>query len=81
MMWPSASSKKNKGPCDLLQELSDDEDDTMVDVGLDMPDNPQHPWLHDYHAYMDVFEQVPEGWTVLQWWGIGVFRLNIQTRD
>jgi len=68
----SAPSRKNKGLCALLQELSDNEEDTMVDAGLDVPDDPQRPWLCDYHAYVDILEQVPEGWTAVQWWGVSV---------
>jgi hypothetical protein len=67
----SAQSRKNKGLQALLRELSDDED-TMMDTGLDVPDDPQRPWLRDYRAYMDVPEQVPEGWSAIQWWGVNV---------
>ena len=70
-MRPSAQSRKNKGLQALLRELSDDED-TMMDTGLDVPDDPQRPWLCDYHAYMDVPERVPEGWSAIQWWGVSV---------
>jgi len=72
MMRPSAPSRKDKGLHTLLQELSNDEKDTVANRGLDVPDDPQWPWLHDYHAYMDVLEQVPEGWTAIQWWGISI---------
>ena len=70
-MKPSAQSRKNKGLQALLRELSDDED-TMMDTGLDVPDDPQRPWLRDYRAYMDVPEQVPEGWSAIQWWGVSI---------
>ena len=55
----------------LLRELSDDDEPT-TDMGLDIPDDPQRPWLRDYRAYMDVLEQVPDGWTAIQWWGVRV---------
>lgn len=67
---PSAPSRKDKGFRALLRELSDDEEDAMADTGLDVPDDPQQPWLRDYHAYIDVLEQVPESWTAIQWWGV-----------
>ena len=70
MTRPSALSRKDKGLCALLWELSDDEEDIVADTGLDVPYDPQWPWLCDYHAYMDVLKQVPEGWTAIQWWGI-----------
>jgi len=63
---------KSKGLCALLRELSDDEEDTAVDTGIDIPTDPQRPWLRDFSAYMDVREQVPEGWTAIQWWGISL---------
>jgi hypothetical protein len=55
----------------LLRELSNEEDE-MEGVGLDVPEDPQRPWLRDYHAYMDVLEQMPEGWTAIQWWGVRI---------
>jgi hypothetical protein len=44
----------------------------MVGTGLDVPKDPKRPWLRDYHAYMDVHEQMPDGWTAIQWWGVSV---------
>jgi len=69
---PSVPSTKSKGVHALLRELSDDNEDTAVDTGIDIPTDPQWPWLHDFGAYMDVCEQVPEGWMVIQWWGISL---------
>lgn len=69
---PSAPPTKNKGLHALLRELSDDEEDSMADTEADVPDDPQRPWLRDYRAYMDVPEQVPEGWTAIQWWGVSI---------
>ena len=68
---PSVPSTKNKGLHALLQELSDDED-MAVDTGVDVPNDPRQPWLRDYHGYMDVCEQVPEGGTAVQWWGVRI---------
>jgi hypothetical protein len=59
----------SKELCAMLQELSGDEEDVAADT-MDIPTDPQWPWLHDFCAYMDVCEQVPEGWMVIQWWGI-----------
>ena len=41
-----------------------------MDTGLDVPDDPQWPWLRDFRAYVDVLEQVPEGWMAIRWWGV-----------
>ena len=68
----SAPSRKDKGIRALLRELSDDEEDIVVDTRLDVPDDPQRPWLQDFRAYLDIFEQVPGGWTAIQWWGVSV---------
>ena len=38
-------SRKGKVLHVLLQELSDDKEDTTVDPGLDVLDDPQRPWL------------------------------------
>jgi len=71
-MVSSARSRKGKGLHALLRELSDDDEPT-TNMGLDVPEDPQRPWLHDYRAYMDVLEKVPDGWTVVQWWGVRVW--------
>jgi hypothetical protein len=68
----SARSRKGRKLHTLLRELSDDEDQ-MVDTGLEVPDDPQRPWIQDYHAYMDVVEQLPDGWSAVQWWGVSNF--------
>jgi hypothetical protein len=67
---PSVQPRKDKGLNALLRELSDDEEDTTTVSGSDVPDDPQRPWIRDYRAYIDVPEQVPEGWTAIQWWGV-----------
>jgi len=41
-----------------------------MDTGLDVPDDPQRPWLRNFRAYVDVLEQVPEVWTAIRWWGV-----------
>jgi hypothetical protein len=69
MTMPSIPSTTSKGLRALIQELSNDEEEAAVDT-MDIPTNPQWPWLHDFCAYMDVHEQVPEGWMVIQWWGV-----------
>jgi hypothetical protein len=72
----SRKDRKGKGLNTLLRELSDDDEGTTMDTGFDVPDDPQRPWLRDYHGYMDVPEQVPEGWSAIQWWGVS-FSISI----
>ena len=71
---PPVQPRKGKGLNMLLRELSDDEDN-MMDTRLDVQDDPQRPWFRDFHAYMDVPEQVREGWNAIQWWGVSVLVL------
>jgi hypothetical protein len=79
---PSVKSRKDKGLSALLRELSDDEEDTTMDTRSDVPDDPQRPWIRDYRAYMDVPEQVLEGWTAIQWWGVSTYLgFNIVMRN
>jgi hypothetical protein len=66
-----AQSRMGKKLNTLIQdsELSDKE--SLQEIGLNVPDDPQQPWLCDYRAYMDVPEQdLPDGWTPVQWWGV-----------
>jgi hypothetical protein len=63
--------KKNKGLNILLWELSNNEDADKV-VGPDIPDDPIQLWVHNYCAYIDVLERVPEGWTAIQWWAVSI---------
>ena len=65
----SKSKKTKSGLPSLLRELSDDEDDiTGSQPGI--PENPDQPWSRHISAYMDVIEQVPEGWSAIKWWGV-----------
>ena len=82
MARPSVQSRKDKRLNVLLRELSDNEEDTAMDTWSDVPDDPQWPWIYDYHAYTDVPEQVPEGWAAIQWWGVSIYlSFNIVIRD
>ena len=82
MVRPSVKSRKDKGLSALLWELSDDKEDTTMDTRSDVPDDPQWPWICDYHAYMDVPEQVLEGWTAIQWLGVSTYlSFNIVMRN
>jgi hypothetical protein len=76
----SAQPKRGKGLHVLLWELSDNKE-AMTDTGLEVPDDPQQPWLCDYCAYMDVLKQVPDGWSAVQWWGVSVLGFDILTRN
>ena len=55
----------------MLRELSDDEDET-VNLGDNISEDPNQPWLQHFRAFMDAVEQVPDGWSAVQWWGVKV---------
>ncbi|KAN0105652.1 hypothetical protein V8E52_010827 [Russula decolorans] len=56
-MQPKVNRKLNI----LLRELSDDEEILTTEVGAGVPEDPKWPWLTDFHKYLDVVEQVPDG--------------------
>ena len=35
-----------------------------------MPEDPKWPWLTDFHKYLDIVEQVPDGCSAIGWWGV-----------
>ncbi len=72
--------KAKRGLHALLRELSDDEVDT-TETGTDASEDPDRPWSRYFRAYMDVLEQVPDGWSPIKWWGVSVPSpiLNIST--
>ena len=57
--------KFKKGLHALLYELSDDEDETM-NLGNNIPKDPNQPWLWHFRAFMDAVKQVPDGWSAVQ---------------
>ena len=69
MATQSARPKVNKKLNALLCELSDDKEIT-TEVGAGMPEDPNPPWLTDFHKYLDVVEQVPNGSSAIGWWDV-----------
>ena len=62
------SKKRKRGIRTLLRELSD-EDDT-ADSHPGVSEDPDRPWSRHFEAYMNVSEQVPDGWSAIKWWGV-----------
>ena len=61
--------KKKKGKLlQLLHELSSDEENSLEegDHALD----PQSPWLKEFNLYLHSSASVPEGLSIVQWWGV-----------
>lgn len=52
----------------LLRELavSDDEEPPSAPVPVD----PRKPWLKEFRAYLDAVDEVLDGMTLIQWWGV-----------
>lgn len=75
----SLKSKKSRtGLHVLLRELSDDEDNP-TNSAPDLSEDPDRPWSRYFRAYMDVVEQVPDGWSAIKWWGVSVPTLRLNT--
>jgi hypothetical protein len=76
----TTSKKAKRGLSALLRELSDDEDG-IAEAGPDVLEDPDRPWSRYFRAYMDILEQVPDGWSAIKWWGVSVPTptLNIPT--
>ncbi|KIL66162.1 hypothetical protein M378DRAFT_10179 [Amanita muscaria Koide BX008] len=64
------SKKAKKGLRALLRELSDNDEDNTTDTCHNISEDPERPWSQYFQAYMDISEQVPDGWSVIKWWGV-----------
>ena len=53
----------------LLWELSDDEsdDDTYPSA---VASDPKKPWLKEYNLYLDAWDELAKGQSIVQRWGI-----------
>ena len=64
---PTASNVKK-----LLQELdSSNEDDASDDLGPSVaPTAPTKPWLKEFNHYLNTIDELSDGQTIVQWWGV-----------
>jgi hypothetical protein len=53
----------------LLRELSDDEDAQIVSTPS-TPSDPVNPWRKEFNQYLNVQDDLSEGQTIVQWWGV-----------
>ena len=61
--------KKNKDKLpQLLHELSSDEENSLEEG--DHAVDPQSPWLKEFNLYLHSSTSVPEGLSIVQWWGV-----------
>jgi hypothetical protein len=73
---PAAVKKRNKKLAQLLAEDSADEDSEMASTpSLPVaPDvNTNKPWLREFKQYIDGVDEVPNGMTIIKWWGVSLF--------
>ncbi|KAJ3804312.1 hypothetical protein F5876DRAFT_70738 [Lentinula aff. lateritia] len=62
------------GKCSMLmRELSDDEDDASASVST----SNGSPWMDEFSKYYDAKDIVPEGMSIVQWWGMNAQHLPI----
>ena len=63
-------TRKGRSKTDrLLRELSsEDEDDTHVTHPSSSDSS--KPWMREFNQYIQVRDEVPEGMTLVQWWGV-----------
>ena len=61
-MHSDATSSQH--PIHLDSSGSDDDTDTDTD--------PSQPWLAEFNMYFRTHEVVPEGMSVITWWGVSV---------
>jgi len=59
----------------LLRELdSSDEYSAGDDAGSSAaPTDPTKPWLKDFDHYLNTVDELSEGQTIVQWWGVSSF--------
>ena len=76
---PAAAVRKgNKKLARLLAENSADEEmDAPSNLATPSPDSDTNkPWLREFKKYIDGADEVPNGMTIIKWWGVNIF-INI----
>lgn len=53
----------------LLRQLSDDEDTPVTSPLAD----PSRPWIREFNMYLDAVDELPDGMSVVRWWGVSDF--------
>lgn len=53
-----------------VDDSSDEDSDTEID--------PSRPWLAEFNSYFRTHEIVPEGMSIVTWWGVGVAIFSIR---
>jgi hypothetical protein len=63
----------------LLRELeSSDSDESSDNLGPSTLVDPTKPWLKEFNQYLNAIDELSDGQTIVQWWGVSIFLFNIQ---
>lgn len=67
---PRASGSKVHN---LLQALDSSDDENSDDESSPSAGayDPAKPWLREYNLYFNTTDEIPEGQSLVQWWGVG----------
>ena len=73
----SQSSAKQNRPSGskittLLRELSDDESSGDESHPAAAASDPKKPWLKEYNQYIDGWDELAKGQSIVQWWGVRI---------
>lgn len=66
---PVAIQIINKKLAKLFEELSSD-DDTPTPTMIPSPADSQKPWLWEFNQYINRVNEVPDGMSLIRWWGV-----------
>ena len=58
----------------LMRELnsSDDESDDDDITHSAIPADPSKPWLREFNLFLNTVDQLADGQTIVQWWGVRI---------
>ena len=63
----------------LLRELeSSDSDKSSDNSGPSTLVDPTKLWLKEFNQYLNAINELSDGQTIVQWWGVSIFLFNIQ---
>jgi hypothetical protein len=56
----------------LMRELNSSDDESDIDDMADsaIPIDPAKPWLKEFNFFLNSVDQLADGQTIVQWWGI-----------
>lgn len=73
-----ATSVSRTSSSGIIQDLSDDEHDSLPVQRLQASAAPDHasgsrkPWLVEFQQYVNTAEHVPPGMSAVWWWGVSI---------